>query len=177
MRRAVVAHACPDLSDEDIQRIIAKMSSGRFSQDDSELLKPTILEKIGHNLDSNFDSTIDKLKAQAKKKAEAAPAERVPDALKYADLTGSLTEENGRKYAPQAACCVLSKDDKWHFRWKITYMDKLEAPFSTSAKWSKTAPVDVQLKECRDALIFVLVWAWDQHERMTKERCPHRWAE
>ena len=73
--------------------------------------------------------------------------------------------DEARCYLPLGA--ELSQESQWHTRWKATYVGSPTPPFSHGKNY-----VDGDARSKRDALIHVLKWVWEKHERATSERCP-----
>jgi hypothetical protein len=81
----------------------------------------------------------------------------------------SLTLEWARTLMPARQGAKLERDDVLHFRWIAKYPTP-QRPHMRSAVWNEDRSGIEALKD-------VLTWAWDEHFKLTGEKCMFRLEE
>ena len=100
------------------------------------------------------------------KTKQAAKGKVRQSRVKYPPGKHDFSLEEARKFLPKdTKGCVLSRDDKLHMRWEISYPNK-EPPYSTSAVWTEE-------RSSRQALFMCLRWCWACHLQATDAVCPY----
>lgn len=175
---ALVKHALGDVSDDEMSAIVARRGKqGRDPCVDSDLLKPGVMEALGHlawgSDEQEFRQALDRHSSAqnasgSAKGASVANANRIPESAKRVpDVGDDVDVEVARTFLPSAKGCSLTKETHWHFRWKVTYLVKPDPPFSHSQGWVKG-----DREGCSRALRAVLAWAWREHSSQTGADLP-----
>jgi len=172
--RALVEHALPGLSDEQVVDILARRGATkpqRFNiavgSDDLEALADILDEADLEDAKNNVRSYHQQVQAQkdrvealrAKAKARAKKPRQVP-AHEHATL------EKARRLVPEVPGCSLHLEENWHLRWRAQYPSEFP-PFSCSRSFQSDHSASK-----RKALFEVCAWLWSQHKRATGEACP-----
>ena len=71
-----------------------------------------------------------------------------------------------QQYVPKQDGCSLSLETVWHARWKGSYPRPLP-PYTHGQPFDPDSP-----ESMRKALVLVLRWLWDEHEKATGNVCP-----
>jgi hypothetical protein len=174
---AIIGHVLPALTAAEIQLLIAQRGKGgKLAPLESDLTRPGVFDRTRHLVSSKDISLFDDLLHTHNKKCAAVAASRasssghpkVPDTLKgKLDCNPHMSQEWAMQFVPQVACCTVTKECNWHFRWKISYVDKPLPPFMQTATW-----VDETEQASFQAFLTCLQWVWDVHETQTGEPCP-----
>lgn len=98
--------------------------------------------------------------------AAAPPKQREPTKTKIPEAEEYAASEY-RQFLPQVPGCALCLDTLWHNRWTATYTNKAP-PTHRSVSFGATVGRSVH-----EALMMVLMWAWQAHTEATNEECPH----
>lgn len=170
---AVMRAVLPDISDDDIAKAFEKhrRKTAQPSVWKSALNSSNICHIEGL-LDA--DDAIELRKevharevssAVAEGKRIAAKGVRKPRKMQGLPNRGIVSREEAAAYLPSVAGCTISKDERLHYRWKVSYPAD-EAPFTCSKVWNQTTTQ-------RSALLVVLRWAWAAHVKHTGEPCPY----
>ena len=179
---ALIQHALPGIEIEVVRAIIARRNKKELEECSSELADPGVLELIAHiAAPEDVQDIRDYLKkANGKRGGETTAstgagssmdhlrAPQIP-AIERGVLGGDeeVSVEEYRKYLPFVVGCTLIKEEMWHLRFKVTYKEKPEPPFTFSRCWDPT-----QEGSCRRAVLACLTWVWTEHEKLGFEPCP-----
>ena len=179
---ALIQHALPGIEIEEVRAIIARRNKKELEECSSELADPGVLELIAHiAAPEDVQDIRDYLKkANGKRGGETTAstgagssmdhlrAPQIP-AIERGVLGGDeeVSVEEYRKYLPFVVGCTLIKEEMWHLRFKVTYKEKPEPPFTFSRCWDPT-----QEGSCRRAVLACLTWVWTEHEKLGFEPCP-----
>jgi hypothetical protein len=181
---ALIQHALPGIEIEEVRAIIKRRNKKELEECSSELSDPGVLELIQHIAAPEDVQDIREYlkKANGKRGDEttastggagsSGDAPRAPQipAMDRGVLDGDddVSVEQFKEYLPIVAGCTLFKEEIWHLRFKVTYKEKRDPPFTFSRCYSSSVP-----DSGRRAALACIAWAWSEHEKLGYEPSPY----
>lgn len=165
----LVRHCLPDRTDDEIKSILHSRHQHQKQRVQSYLTP--------ENLDASHDvleeDVVKEVKDDLRRQAVTAAARSAPSQpqkegrqpTKPKPLRGdTFTQGEAKAFLPPTPGCSIHKDIIWHHRWVLKY-PRETPPYSTSMTFAKAGAE-------RAALLHVLSWAWDLHEKDFGSPCP-----
>lgn len=181
---ALIQHALPESTPEDIRSIIAQRNNKVIEHGlPSDLSNPDIFDAIsGLACEQDLEDMEKYVKAHAAAcsgrgggqpassgsgGAGASSSARLPNPTPAGVPEVSvMTADSLRPFLPQVQGCSLTLEQKWHTRWKVCYLQG-QPTFSFSRVYNPDTP-----GACEAAAMACIAWAWGKHTEATGEECP-----
>ena len=173
----LVRDICSELSEEEIQDILAKRSCSQdLSSVHSDLMDAGVLQAVGNLLDHGDENEMHEEVGKIRTRGGGdggrgghSNGTSEPLALRgFVDPAPHMTREWAEQFLPQVPGVGVTKDCYWYMRWQTMYNNKPTPPYHFSKHWEEQTA-----DSCLDALKVCLRAVWAAHLAQCPEaRCP-----